>query len=515
VAFEADDRVKVRRGAAITLLGRLSGLANGLFVFVAKFLFGSEQFGLYMLAFFVVDLISRFVVSGFADAITYFASRHVAARREEQMYQAMAICLLWPVGLSLVLALALGASVDLAYDAWWAAEYPTSVKPLLQLMAWGLPLTVLVRLPVEAVKAHMDMKWATIVDICLPLLMFGLAVVFAFTGAEAGGLALAWMIAHGIAGSIALYGFARYFDLGKLAAAIRRPGESGEILAFAIPQSLNMMFNFGLVRVDGIMLSAWYGPEVLAVYGVVSELVRSIRAAKMAFVGVFAPLVAKYRELDNVDGIRDSLNEIARFIATAAVPISLAALFFYPEATTFTPGKDWTHSRVFPWLLAVGPVLSCYFGLAGNLLLMSGYSRLLLVNSTVAIIVNVVLNALWIPEHGMLGAAAATMTSGLVLSVLQMIEIDRFVGVRFRPSNYLKPTVGMLLVLGVGLWVNGEAGNAWIYAHGVLVGLVLKTCIGLAVLGAFAGVVLGWPGHNPEKAWVLDQLARWRARNAT
>lgn len=502
--------MKVRRGAAITLLGRISGVANGVFIFVAKFLFGAEQFGLFMLGFFVVDLLSRFVVGGFADAVTYFASRHAAARREEQMYQALAVCILWPLGLALVFALALGASVDVAYETWWATDYDPGVKPVLRLMAWGLPLTVLVRLPVEAVKAHMDMKWATIVDICLPLVMFGVAVGFAFVGAGAGGLALAWMVAHAVGGLIAVYGYTRYFEIGKTLAAMRRPGSSREILGFAVPQSLNMLFNFGLVRVDGIMLSAWYGPEVLAVYGLVSELVRSIRAAKLAFVGVFAPLVAKYRELGNREGVEESLNDITRFIATISVPLLASALIFYPEASTFAPGSDWTHSRAFPWLLAVGPVLSCFFGLAGNLLLMSGYSRILLINSTIAIGVNVALNALWIPEHGMLGAAAATMISGIVLSVLQLIELARFAKVRFRFSIYVKPAIGLVLVTGVGLWVNSQAGGAWIYGHGVLAGLALKLGIGLAVLAVFGAVVLGWPGENPERAWLLDALARRR-----
>jgi O-antigen/teichoic acid export membrane protein len=232
-------------------------------------------------------------------------------------------------------------------------------------------------------------------------------------------------------------------------------------------------------------------------------------------VGVFAPLVAKYRELGNREGVEESLNDITRFIATVSVPLVASAVFFYPEASTFAPGADWPHSRAFPWLLVVGPVLSCFFGLAGNLLLMSGYSRLLLLNSSIAIVVNVVLNALWIPEHGMLGAAAATMISGVVLSVLQLIELAHFAQMRFRFSIYVKPTIGMALVTAAGLWVNGEAGGAWIYGHGVFVGLALKLGIGLTALAVFGAVVLGWPGENPERVWLLDALARRRAQKAT
>jgi O-antigen/teichoic acid export membrane protein len=514
--YQASDREKVRRGAAIALLGRLSSVADGLFMFVAHFLYGGEEFGLFALAFGIVELISRFVVGGFADASTYFVARHHAGEREDLLYEALASCIVWPLGLSVLMAAAATPLVPWVYELAWARQYPDHLVPLLQIAVWALPVMTLMKLTVEGVKAHMDMKWATIVDIARPLITFAAAVGLVLTGEGAMALMAAWIFAHVICTFIGIYGYTRYFSISKTLAAATTSATGGKqrraILGFAIPQGVNILFNFGLVRIDAIMLSLWYGPEVIAIYTLVSQVVRGIRTARMAFVGVFAPLVAKYKELQNRVGIETSLNELSRFIAHIAIPLLVINLAFYQELSTFAPGTDWEYSRLFPWALAVGPMLACFFGLTGNLLLMSGHSRLLLVNSTIAIIINVVLNLLLIPEWGVLGAALATMISNVVLTVVQLWQASSLESIRMDMRNYAKPIVGLLITVPVLVWMNEAGPSTLIYSWGAVAGMAIKLGLVVGSLAIFAGVVFAWPGENPEKAWAKTKLTQWRNR---
>ncbi len=49
------------------------------------------------------------------------------------------------------------------------------------------------------------------------------------------------------------------------------------------------------------------------------------------------------------------------------------------------------------------------FGSGGHTLTMTGFTKINMVNSIIAVSVNVALNVIWIPIYGIMGAAYATL----------------------------------------------------------------------------------------------------------
>jgi O-antigen/teichoic acid export membrane protein len=322
------------------------------------------------------------------------------------------------------------------------------------------------------------------------------------------GLVLAALLAHLAVLPLAWYGFTRYFDLRRTWAAVRRGSLDREVLAFGLPQSVNMMFNYGLVRVDSLMLSAFISADRVGVYTLVTELARTIRVAKTSFSSVFSPLVAKYKALSNRRGLVESLHLISRWTSALSVPLLFVIMALYPEVI-LGPGSRWTESLWFPWLLTLGPMMSCFFGLAGNLLLMTGHARLLLLNSSVMMVVNVLLNLALIPPFGLLGAATATMVSNALISVLQVVQMKVYEGVTFTAEAYAKPLAAAALTCLPIALVNTSFGHDLLYGLGDAAGFALKIALVLACVGAYAALIFLWPGKNPEREWLATW---WRAR---
>ena len=86
---------------------------------------------------------------------------------------------------------------------------------------------------------------------------------------------------------------------------------------------------------------------------------------------------------------------------------------------------------------------SANFGFAGQVLGVMGRSKLILINSLVAGILNIVLNYILIPRYGIIGAAIATGFSIFAVNVARTIEIYFF-----ENFSILKPFLIAPVLLG-------------------------------------------------------------------
>jgi O-antigen/teichoic acid export membrane protein len=364
-----------------------------------------------------------------------------------------------------------------------------------------------IRIATDAVKAHLDMKWGVIVNqIVRPIALIGLAVPLALAGLGPIALAWAWLGSQVLCVPLAVYGYSRYFRLAATLRAVPGCWRDPEVLAFAGPQSLNMLFSNALSRLDTLMLSGYCDTNTIGLYGLASEYLRPIREAKRTFVGVFAPLVAGYNASGNRAGIAESLATVSRWTAAAGVPLAIGLLAFYPEYTQQELGRAWPLSPLVPWLLALGPLLSSFTGLSGNLLLMTGHTRMLLLNSGAGAALNVGLNRLLIPVLGPVGAAIGTAGSLVATTLLQVVEMRKVEQVGFDWSVFRRPLVGLIVLAPVVAWVTSPSGHALVYGPGPAAGLGLKVALVVALLGAYAGILFGWPGDRAEWRSLRDKL---------
>jgi O-antigen/teichoic acid export membrane protein len=350
----------------------------------------------------------------------------------------------------------------------------------------------------EATKAGLQFVWQVgIVQVLFPVLTvcFALALHrFAGLGIEA----LAWglIFALLVAAAASVFAYGRFFSIARTLRAALSLRWDREVLVFAFPQSVNMMMNLGLTKADGLMLSAFVSADAVGVYVLVADLTQLIRLGKMAFSSVFSPLVAKYQAAANRRGIQDALGTLIPITATLGLLLTLGIMGNY-EAAILKEGEDWTGGRLYPWLLCVGPLMSCFFGLAGNLLLMTGHSRLLLYNAIGAGVLNLVLAALLIPQGGLLGAATATAISNFAISVAQIVEMQRLERYRLHGRYYLRTLVaGLLPVIGVVAAYAPFAAELLAYLPGESLVWQRAGWVG-AMVAVYALLVFLLPGTNP------------------
>jgi len=105
------------------------------------------------------------------------------------------------------------------------------------------------------------------------------------------------------------------------------------------------------------------------------------------------------------------LQKLAFFLFICAVAICLPVTIFAPLAIQILYGKAFLGSvailRIYVWA-AVGTFLGI---LVDNYLIAENYRGILITRSFVPMIINIILNILWIPKYGIVGSAYATLLS--------------------------------------------------------------------------------------------------------
>ena len=508
MAFEEEDRKKVALGTVLTVLGGICLAAFRSMGFVLRSIFGGSSYGLFAIAQSGVELMAYLLLGGFNDAVVYHASRWTTRRdaatepaeraeAEEGLYHALATTLVPPFVAALAVAIAAQFLLPMLHRMFWSQHDPLLID-LGRTLALALPLIVVMQLCAEATKAGLQFVWQVgIVQVLFPVL----TVCFALALHRSAGLgidALAWglIFALLVAAAASVVAYGRFFSIARTLRAALSLRWDREVLVFALPQSVNMMMNLGLTKADGLLLSAFVSADAVGVYVLVADLTQLIRLGKMAFSSVFSPLVAKYQAAANRPGIQDALATLIPITATLGLLLTLGIMGSY-EAAILKDGESWSGGRLYPWLLCVGPLMSCFFGLAGNLLLMTGHSRLLLYNSLGAGLLNLVLAALFIPHGGLLGAAAATAIANFSISFAQIIEMRRLERYKLHWRYYRRTLIaGLLPVAGVVFAYSAAAPAVLATLPGESLTIQRAVWVG-AMIAAYALLIFLLPGTNP------------------
>ena len=441
---------RLARGALTNVAGTGAKALYPLFLILATRLYGTEAMGLYLLAVAMLRVVGGVTSSGFRAGVVMIGGRHAGDDGDAaRVYQALSTAA-WGIALvggAVVAAVWLGGGGLLrAYNP---AQADAGLLPALRTMVWGLPPLMVAELAVAATTAHMVMTYdALIMGLGRPLLLTVCTVAAWFVRPDLSGLALAYVVAHGLLALAGLSAFVRFFSVTRLLGALVRPRLDRELVAVAVPQSLNMSFNYFMSDVDLFMLGMFgASARSLALYSIGAQIIRNVRQIKLAIGGVFAPLAARLHD----QGMRAELSErmgvLSRWALLVAVPALLVVWglrqellgLFHPELAHLPAERT-----LFLLPLAVMPLLSCGLGLAANIITMAGLARWNLLNALVGGGVNVALNALLIPPLGLLGAATASAIASALGAALQVVEVRRLLGVPVRLAPLRLPLLAGL-----------------------------------------------------------------------
>lgn len=435
----------IAKGAMVNVLGNIGKLSLPAFFVVITRLYGPDVMGMFYLVYTMVDIAITLAVAGLNDGVLMFTARwqETEQRDERYFYRILANGFVVSTFISAVCILLAHFGGALLLKS----HYPQpGIVEGLQVLVWAIPFRVFAIIVIAATKSMIMMKWDAMIQGFLnPVLLLVFSVFFYFFDASIQSLFLAYLVSSIVVAVVAAAVFARYFSYDKLVREIIHFRALGALYKFALPQNLNMTFNTFITNVDVIMLGYFaFKPEIIGFYAMGAQLVRNIRQIKLVFSGVYAPIISRLFERREHSAINRTFSMISRWTSAIAFPTTLLLLLFKTELLLIFHASFAEANSAFIFLLVVPPLLSCTVGMAGNILVMTGYSLWNLVNSLSIAGLNVFFNYLFIPRFGLMGAALATAVSAFIVSSMALAEVYFLTGTHLILERIYKPYLAIL-----------------------------------------------------------------------
>ena len=285
-----------------------------------------------------------------------------------------------------------------------------------------------------------------------------LSIVVLLLGAGILGVVCANVAAVALATSMALYFALKVLPSSGEAGS---GGAAGSLLRYSLPLVFANILVALWLQVDILMLGFMGTTEDVGFYGVALKL--SLFGAKIisSFCIVFAPIISDLWNRDRATELKELYVTVSRWIFISSLPIFLALILFSDSLMNIFGSEFVTGSEALI-ILAIGQFLSAATGAAGMMVLMSGHSKLELLNVAVALVVDVILCLLLIPGYGFMGAAIAHMVSMGVANLMRIVEVWLFMHVFAYDRTFLKPVLSgvasAIMVSVIGVFILTGAG---------------------------------------------------------
>jgi O-antigen/teichoic acid export membrane protein len=330
----------------------------------------------------------------------------------------------------------------------------------------------------------------TILQTAKLLLEVGLNVLLmGWLGYGVTGFLLA-MLAGEVLTSLGLCGWMLLGVGARIDRALLRP-----ILAYAGPLVPVGILQLALHQADRRIVLEFLGQEPAGVYGF------GYRIASLVTTVVLGPFIVTWQPW--IFAVEDEaergrlVGRVGTYAVLAIAAASLAVMAIGREAALVLGGNPAFHAawRVVP-LVTTGYVLWALYNITQTPLFLAKRTGPLVFVNLAAVLLNVGLNLWWVPRGGVLGAAAATLTTFTVLAGLGMASSRLIAGVSFEFGR-LATTLAAVALGGASAYaldarVEADRLDNWL-------ALAAKGLVAAAFALVLWGVVL----HRSERARFL------------
>lgn len=486
------DAQRALRGGIANYLAAAFQLSIFAFHVLLARLFGQVAYGAYMFSWSIVEVACKVGIVGMDKGML----RGVAAARATG--NALKEVEVVATGLKVVVL----ASVLVIAFLWLLAAsqgdeiHGSALFTLAPVVAtWSLGLVL-----VAATMATGTMKYNLAVrGVAEPLFMVGgaLGIGLAFKRTGEVGAAGAHLVASTLTFAFAFWAFSRCFSVKNFFEALTRKSIDKHLVLFALPVMLAEILNQAIYRVDIMALGTFQrDPRIVASYGAAVVISSVISSLRYAFDPVLSPIISESVALGDVGRVKENLARMTRWVVFLAIP-TFGSIVIFGDILLGFWGPEFAKAHGCLVLLACAHLINATLGLHQWPVVMSGRSRLDLLNNLAGFIVVVTLNVLLTPQFSALGAAVSTLGGNITFRVLQVIQVRHF----FRATAFDKAFMKTLLagILGVA----SQLLVSVLFVERSVLTFVFGSLAGMAVTflcGCWWGLIPG-PGSLARRLW--------------
>jgi O-antigen/teichoic acid export membrane protein len=468
------------RGSSVLMVGRVASIFVNLLVqaLIARGL-TKDEFGQFAYALSLVMTIATFITLGIDRAVPRF----VALYDERKEWGHLAGTLL--IQLSTILTLGSFAVIGvLGFQSWISdvAIDDSRVTAVLVILVFLAPIQALDQVAVAMFAVYAKPSAIFVRRYLMTPAMRLLVVVLLVVGDRGPKFLALGYVVTGLLG-IVVYAALLWPLLRqqRLIENVRSTGLSmpwRAVLGYSLPLMTSDLLFAVLNTSDVVLLGRYRDSEAVAAYRVVLPAAKLNQFVMASFALLFVPMVSRLLERGDRDGVSELYWRTAAWIAVATFPIFALTFTMADDLSAAMFGEIYRSSGTYLALLSLGYYFNAALGFNGLTVKTAGRVGYTIAISLVAVVMNIGLNLLLIPQFGPTGAAVATLSTLIAHNLLKQAGLRMGTGIPLYPAKMMWP-YGVIVVATVGLYA-----AIHLLDLSLLVGFVLATVVSLGVLRA-------------------------------
>lgn len=430
------------RGAGISAIGRLIGRGVGYLgqVLLARILL-PDSYGLFALGWTMLRLVSIVSPLGLDNGVIRFGTLHW----QQDNSRFRGVFILSILG-SLLFSTLIGTAVYI-YSPWLSTSF--FHKPDLEIIfkgfAFMIPSAALLRVLVAASSVSQKMLCGSMAeDVIQPVAQVAIFLLiirwFNPLSSAIVATALSFFLSLIIGVGCALWQIPQAVRLTKLSYIDLFP-------LFRFSLGSVAAITFGVLNIWGDrLIVGYFRPEnEVGIYQSASLLAVLLVVVLSGIKTIMAPVAAKLYQ----NGQNAQLGELIRIVNKWVLYLSLPYILFIisapREILLVVLGSHYQSGSTTLVVLTFAQLLYVVFGLADQIFLMTGHHKDWLFISSGTFLISFVLNILFVPEFGLLGAAFISLISSFIALIASITRVVQLLNIWPFDRRHIKPVISALL----------------------------------------------------------------------
>ena len=202
-----------------------------------------------------------------------------------------------------------------------------------------------------------------------------------------------------------------------------------EFVSYSWPIMFSTILGTMLFWVDSFLIGYFMGATDVGFYNAAVPIVLLIGFAPELFMQLFFPLINRKFSHKNLRVIKELSQQVGKWIFILNFPLFLMMILFPGAIINIFFGETYLVAENSLRILAIGNFILYLLYISYNLISMIGKSKLLLINTSIALIINIILNLILIPKYGINGAAFSTTIVLILLSMALLFEAKHYTSI--------------------------------------------------------------------------------------
>lgn len=426
---------KIAKGAGIVFIGTGIGMFFAYLgmMIVARFL-GPSDFGLISMASAVATIASTVVLVGMPDGVVRFVALYKGKNDQGRIKGVIlsALEIVLPMGVIAGILLFLFAD----FISVGVFDEP-DLTPVLRIFSFSVPFFGLFYIFNRAISGFQEMKYMVYVrDLFQNGIRLFLLVVLLLLGYGVYGAAFAYTFAIVATPFVALYYLNKIFPV--FSKRIETIAMKRELFSFSWPLMFAGILGLVMGWVDTLMLGCFLTAADVGIYRASLSTAALLMIVPSSFGAIFFPVITEFYSKREMGELKDTNAAVTKWILMIVLPLVLLMILFSKQVLYILYGAEYITGALVLCILGFGYLIISVFTPTNQLIPTIGRTKLIMVNTGVGAVLDVMLNFWLIPIYGIGGAAVATGISLLTVNALAFAEVYAITRIQPMRINYVK-----------------------------------------------------------------------------